>query len=691
MPAKAFLGRDDRGNLGFDLGDGGPPIYLPPTAETAKAAMEFEAAAGRDPSLVLAPRRGAMSPDALAENASMPDGRKPSILWDAPAAPQKPRVVLDVAPAPAPVGPPAPPSVVPAGAPLTIESGPGDTSAAKASGMSQPQIDAALKRQQAAPPSAPAAPLTPGLSAGDPSKGLVASPGGAAGGRPAGPGDPYGNLNPAERQLANLYDLKAQQELAKRASPGTLVKGGKVQTAESWQGVVGPNADTAEAQRANAAEAARLGKVQAGAIAERDAKVAEIAGQQAAYEQSAAEIQAEIGQRKAAALADIGGQARALQQKIASAEVDPNGWYAKKNTGERIGIGVALAIDGIAKGLTRRVGGANEILTKMAQLQAQDIDLQIKNIDKQRGDLNDLQRIYVQTKEQFGDEAVAADATKLAGLAAFKAQIAQEAAKADAVMQTDPVFKKEQLADMAEMEAAYRVALGGDTPLAREAAEKRMQALAARTRSYSVKGRLAELAVEKKMLDDQAALEERMNGALSKSFGFTQDRVVGGSSGPSLDKVIASQKAKADLMRGADNDAAKNVPKDEQKMIFVDGTGLPAAKGASAGSVDKAQDLITFADQGLDMVASAETRAKQGGGMMPGDPRLKIVSAGIASVLSNAQGGGAPNDAVMKTINDALTPGPRQQEAISELRGEFTSAKRRAMQRVGAAKLWPLR
>lgn len=686
MP-RSYVGRDDRGNLGFDLGDGGPPIYLPPTAETAKAAMQFEAAAGRDPSLVLAPRRGAMSPDALAENASMPDGRKPSILWDPPAPPQKPRVVLDVAPAPAPVGPPPPPPVVPAGAPLTIESGPGDTSAAKASGMSQPQIDAALKRQQAAPPPASAAPAGPALSAGDPSKGLVATPGG---GRPAGPADPYGNLNPAERQLANLYDLKAQQELQKRASPGTLVKGGKVQTAESWQGVVGPNADTVEAQRANAAEAARLGKTQAAAYAERDARVAEIAGQQAAYEQSAAEIQAEIGQRKQAALADIGGQARALQQKIAAAEVDPNGWYAKKSTGERIGIGVALALDGITKGLTRRVGGPNEILAQMAKLQAQDIDLQIKNIDKQRGDLNDLQRIYVQTKEQFGDEALAADATKLAGLAAFKAQIAQEAAKADAVMQTDPVFKKEQLADMAEMEAAYRVALGGDTPLAREAAEKRMQALAARTRSYSVKGRLAELAVDKKALDDQAALEERMNGALSKSFGFTQDRMVGGSSGPSLDKVIASQKAKADLMRGADNDAAKNAGKDEQKMIFVDGVGIPAAKGASAGSVDKAQDLITFADQGLDLVASAEARAKQGGGFLPGDPRLKIASAGIASVLSNAQGGGAPNDNVMKTINDALTPGPRQQEAINELRGEFVSAKKRGMQRVGAAKLWRL-
>lgn len=683
--ARSYLGRDDRGNLGFDLGDGGPPVYLPPTAETAKAAMQFELEAGRDPSLVLAPRRGAMSPDALAQGGtSAPDGRKDSIMWSPPpAAPQRPSVVLDVAPLPA--AQPAQPM-----APLTIESGPGNVSAAKASGMSQPQIDARLKRQDAAaaaPAPAPVAPLTPGLSAGDPSKGLVATPGGGA--RATAPADPYANLNPAERQLANLYDAKAQQELAKRPSAGTLVKGGKVQTGESWQGVVGPNDDTLAAQRANAAEMARLGKAQAEAYGRRDEAVAQIQGEQAAYEQTAAQVQAEIAQRKQTALEGIAGQARAIQQKIAAAEIDPNRWYAQKSTGERIGIGIAMALSGALRGLTRSgLGQPNPVLEQMTKLQAKDIDIQVRNIDKQRGDLNDLQRVYVQTKEQFGDEALAADATKLAGLAGFKARIAQEAAKADAVQMTDPAFKKEQLAEMAEMEAAMRVALGGDTPLAQRAAEARMQQLAARTKSYSVRSKLLELDVERKALAERAALEERMNGALSKSYGFTQDRVVGGSSGPSIDRVIATQKAKADMLRGADNDAAKNAGKDEPKMLFVDGAPLPAAKGASAGSVDKAQDLITFADQGLDLVASARARAKQGGGMVPGDPRLKLAAAGIASVLSNAQGGGAPNDNVMKTINDALTPGPRQQEAVNELEGEFISAKRRAMQRVGAAKLW---
>ena len=691
MPSpRAFLGRDDRGNLGFDLGDGGPPLYLPPTADTAKKAMELELQAGRDPSLVLAPRRGAMAPDALAENASMPDGRKPSVMWDPPAPPARPRVVLDVAPGPAPAGPPAPPAPIPAGAPIVIESGPGETSAAKASGMSQPQIDARLKAQQATPAPAPAAPTTPGLSAGNPSNGLVATPQGGGAAAPAGPADVLANLNPVEREVYNLYGLKGLEELRKRASPGTLVKGGKVQTGESWQGIVGPNADTAEAQRANAAEQARLGKTQAGAYAERDAKQAEIATEQADYERQAGEIQAQIAARKQVALDGLGEQTRAIQQKIAAAEIDPDRWYAKKSTGERIGIGIALALDGIAKGLTRRVGGPNAILEQMAKLQADDIDIQIKNIDKARGDLNDLQRVYVQTREQFGDEALAADAAKLAGLAGFKQRIMQEAAKADAVMQTDPVFKREQLADMAEMETAMRVAVGGDTPLARQAAEARMQQLAAKTRSYSVKARLAELAVEKKMLDDQAALEERMNGALSKSFGFTQDRMVGGSGGPSLDKLIATKKAQGDLLRNADEAAAKKAAgKDEQRMLFVDGSPLPAAKGASAGSVDKAQDLITFADQGLDMVKSARERASQGGGMAPGDPRLKLAAAGIASVLSNAQGGGAPNDAVMETIRESLTVGPRQQAAIGELESQFVSAKKRAVQRVGAARLWP--
>jgi hypothetical protein len=704
MAPRSFLGFDDRGRLGFDLGDGAP-TFLPVTPDTAAEAMRLEAAAGRDPSAVLGrgggagfggpvdpalaaaipPRPSAMGPTALAQApASMPDGRQPSIMWNAP---QRPSLVLDVAPAPAAPKATSALPTIPAGTPILLESGPGDTSAMKASGASQRQIDEQLakqNRQADAPPPAAAAPAAPTLSAGDPSKGLVATPAQGGGAAPAGP---RSTLNAAEQELDSLRKAQIDQELRKRPTAGTLVKGGKVQTAESWQGVVGPNADTVAAQRANAAETARLQRLQAQAYGERDQKVAEIGQQQADYEQAQAQVQAEIAARRGEALGQIGREARALQQKVASAEIDPDRWWNSKSASDKALVGIAVALDGVARGLTNRVGQPNAILQEVYRQQDRDIDAQLKNIDKQRGDLNDLQRIYVQTKEQFGDEAVAADAARLAGLAGFKAQIQAEAARADAVQATDPVFQRQQLAEMAEMEQAIAVALGADSEDARRRAESRVRQLAQQTRSYSVRSKLLELDVDRKMLADQAALEERMNGALSKSFGFTQDRVVGGSSGPSLDRIVKIQEARAKDARAAD-DAAGKGDKD-QKAVFLDGRALPAAPGASQGSVDKAQDLITFADQGLDMVASAEARAKQTGGFVPGDPRLKIAAAGITSVLSNAQGGGAPNDAVMATVMDALTPGPRQQEALQELRGEFQSAKKRALQRVGAAKLWP--
>ena len=693
MAPRTYLGRNDRGLLGFDLGDGGPPAWLPPTPDTTAAALRMTADAGGDPASVLLgaplpPRRGAMSPDALAAgDASTPDGRKPSLMWDAPTDRPNP-FLIEVDPSKRPAAP-----QLPAG-PIEIQSGPGDVSAAKAAGMSQPQIDrmrSAGYRAEEAKPAPPAAPAGPVLSAGTPGAGLVATPtgggGGAAGG---GPADPYANLNPEERKKLELDRVRMQIEAGKRPSAGQFVKGGKIQTAESWQGEAGPNAETLAAIKANADAMAKTQGLQAQANAERDAKIGDVQQQQADYEQEHARIQAEIAQRKQDALAGLGQQSRELQQKIASAEIDPTRWYANRSTGDKIMMGVAVALDGVVKGLTGRgVGQPSPILGEMVRLQGQDIDAQIKNIDKQRGDLNDLQRVYVQTKEQFGDEALAADATKLAGLAAFKAQIQQAALQADNARGTEPTRNPADVALAGEMEAAFREALGGDTPMAQQAAELRLKKLASQTRSYSLKARALELDVERQALAKQAELEARMNGALSKQFGFTQDRYAGGSAGANLDKISEIQGKNAAMLRGADEAAAKGGAGKDAKMIFVDGQPIAAHTGASQGSVDKAQDLITFADQGLDMVKSARERASQGGGMAPGDPRLKLAAAGIASVLSNAQGGGAPNDNVMKTIADAVTAGPRQAEAIAELKSEFNSAKRRGIQRVGAAKLWP--
>lgn len=703
MP-RNFLGFDQRGLLGFDLGDGGPPAWLPPTPDTTAEAMRLEQQSGRDPAAVLGRRGGiglagpvdpamaaaipaapsAMGPTAMAQNQSQADGRQPSIMWDAPAAPQRPSMILDVAPptVPAPSGGSGLPAI-PAGTPIRLESGLGDTSVNKAQGKSQVQIDREQANQQRAAGTPVPAPVGPALAPGDPKK-LVPTPVQGTAGAPAGSGS---NLNPAEQELDNLRKAQIAAELGKRASGGTMLKGGKVQTGESWQGAVGPNADTMAALQGNAKERARMEKIQATAYAQRDEAVAQIGQEQANYEAKAAELQAQIAARRQEALDGIGGQVSALQKKIASAEIDDGRWWGSKSASDKALVGIAVALDGLVRGLTGRVGQPNAVLQEVYRQQDRDIDMQINNVEKQRGDLNDLQRVYVQTKEQFGDEALAADAAKLAGLAGFKAKIQAEAAKADAVQATDPVFQRQQLQDMAEMEAAYRQVLGADTPSAQRAAEAKMQKLASMTRSYSVRARLLELDTDRKMLEQQAAIEERMNGTLAKSFGFTQDRYVGGSSGPSLDKIIKIQESRAKDARAADDAAGKG--QKDQKTVFVDGRPIAAHPGASQGSVDKSQDMIFFADSGLDSTRSLRARSKQAGGLAPGDPALKLQANKAASLLANASGAGVPSESQLRLAGEAVTPGPRQDAALAEMEQQFRDSKKRALQRVGAAKLWP--
>lgn len=696
--ARNFLGFNDRGMLGFDLGDGAPPAWLPPTPDTTREAMRLESARGADPAAVLRRQGGiglagpvdptlaasipaapsATGPTAIALNQSQADGRAPSIMWDAPAAPQRPSMVLDVAPA-APSGGSGLPQI-PAGTKLEFSQGLGDTSVNKAMGKSQAQIDREQANQQrqgdapAQPPSAtPQAP-----SAVDPSK-LVATPGQQGGGAPSGP---RSNLNPAEQELDNLRQAQINAELRKRPSAGTMIKGGKVQTGEQWQGALGPNADTVDAIRANAQETARMQKIQAEANAKRDENVAKIGQEQADYEAKAAEIQAQIAQRKQAALDGIGGQVQALQKKIASAEIDDGRWWGSKKASDKALIGIAVALDGVVRGLTGRVGQPNAVLQEVYRQQDRDIDMQIKNIDKQRGDLNDLQRVYVQTKEQFGDEALAADAAKLAGLAGFKAKIAAEAAKADAVQATDPVFKKQQLQDMAEMEAAYREAVGADTPSAQRAAEAKMQKLASMTRSYSVRAKLLELDADRKVLEQQAAIEERMNGTLAKSFGFTQDRYVGGSSGPSLDKVVAIQEKRAKDARAAD-DAANKGDKDE-KAIFVNGQPVSVSKGASQPSVDRAQTRISYADDVISIVNTVEND-KKAGRYIPGDPVQGMDALSLANAMAQMAGGGVASESDKADAAAALNPrDPRHSDAMARIRQRATAAKVNAAKSVGA-------
>jgi hypothetical protein len=696
--ARNFLGFDQRGMLGFDLGDGGPPAWLPVTPDTASEAMRLEAAAGRDPAAVLRRQGGASltAPTGMVAPPPAPGAMGPTALAKGPSmvidvGPKPPSMILDVAPAPGP----APLPAIPAGAPIAlapeepgarrafrIESGPGDVSAGKAAGWSQTKIDYETKKQEVAP----AAPATaPGLSAGNPTSGLVPTPGGARG-EAGGSRQPPPGMNAQEYQ--NWLRSEIAAEAGRRPSAGTLVKGGKMQTGEQWQGAVGPNADTVEAMRANAQGAGRLQRIQADALNERDLAAAKIAGEQADYETKAAEVQAQIAQRKQAALEGIGAQAQALQQKIASAEIDDGRWWGSKSAADKATIGIAVALDGIVRGLTGRPGQPNAVLQEVYRQQDRDLDMQIKGVEKQKGDLNDLQRIYVQTKEQYGDEALAADAAKLAGLVGFKAKIQAEAAKADAVQATDPVFKKQQLQEMAEAEQAIAVALGADSEDAKRAAEARIQKLAARTRSYSVRGKLLELDVDRRVLEQQAAIEERMNGTLAKSYGFTQDRVVGGSGGADRKKIRGLFKELNDVegeqrkLTVSEREAAAKV-KAGQADLRLPGGSMAVREGIPESLYNELAKKIVIADQYDAGLEEMVKRAKQPGGLTPGDPALKVFSDQAATLGSQLNWAGQPNTFQEELVIEASKPGPRQDAAIEALRGQSRALRSAVTKQLG--------
>lgn len=711
MPARSFLGFDDSGRLGFDLGDG-TPTYLPPTDATVGEAMRLEAGAGRDPAAVLGgrgigpapaldpalagalpPRRSAMGADALASApaASTPDGRKPSLMWDAPADKPNP-FMIEVDPAKALPARPAAPQL-PAG-PIEIQSGPGDVSAAKAAGMSQPQIDrvrSAGYRAEDARPAPPAAPVGPTLSAGTPGAGLVATPagGGGGGGAAAGAGGPGGpTFGPASKEYSSWLKSEIAAEANKRPSAGTFVKGGKVQTNESWQGMVGPNADTLAAMRDNAAAAQKERRLVAASDAELAQKKADLDTQAALAEQKAAETKAEIQQRSTAALGQIGGQMSTLQKRIQGAEIDPTRWFRSKDTADKSLLAISMVLGGVAQVFTKTADKPNPILQAAYSAMDRDVDAQIKNIDKAKGDLSDLQRIYIQTREQYGDEGIAADVTKIAALQGFKAQLAQETAKAQAVQGVERVNDERALK---QAEAAYWSKVGADTPMARAGLEKHLANLAGQTRNYSIRARVAELATERAELEKRADLEAKMNGTLAKQFGFTQDRVVGGSAGADPKKIRGLFKELNDVegdqrKLSVSEREAQAKGQGHEKTIFIDGTPLAAHPGASQASVDKAQDLIFFADSGLDTVAGLRKRTGQAGGVMPGDPTLKLQANKIGSLLANASGAGVPSESQLRLAEDAVTPGPRQAAAISEIEQEFRDAKKQAARRVGAAR-----
>jgi hypothetical protein len=525
---------------------------------------------------------------------------------------------------------------------VQILTGPGDTDALKAAGVSSTQRDLYMRRQreqaEAAAKASPAAP--PGPSKGDPSKGLLPTPGGPQGPAPGQSREDFlAGLNPVERELFNLYELQGRPR-PMGGGGGGPAKTVMVQTGQGVAGIADVDPKALAALRGARGRAGSLDKAAAeveGKVAQRGAELGLTAAEQRAQAQAQLE---QLDQAQRQALGGIRDQVGMLAQRVAASEVDPDRLWRDAGSAKRGGFLAAAVLSGIGAAIAGKGGGANPALEGLFRVMDRDNAAQAARAQDARAKLNDAQQLYKFTADAYGSEKAATHAMMMGRLEALKAQLDAEA---------------EQL--------RARATVPGST--------------------INLRLEQAKAQIDQKMALEEVQLEKELNGQISKSFAF---KTVGGGGGggPSLASVIKAKEQQNKLLTEAQERAGKG--QKDAKAVFVDGQPLMANPAASQGSVDKAQDMIFAADNGLDTVKALQARARTAGGMVPGDPALKIAANNVGSLLANASGGGAPNDAQLKLAEDAVTPGPRQQAAMDEIERQFRGAKTRAVQRVGAAK-----
>ena len=98
---------------------------------------------------------------------------------------------------------------------------------------------------------------------------------------------------------------------------------------------------------------------------------------------------------------------------IGSGKIDPNGFYANKSTGERIGIAIAQAMGTFASAYGVK-NTANDIIQSAID---RDVQAQIENMKEKRGKLNDSQQLYKRILDSTGSKVAAEEALKLAQFA----------------------------------------------------------------------------------------------------------------------------------------------------------------------------------------------------------------------------------------------------------------------------------
>jgi len=119
-------------------------------------------------------------------------------------------------------------------------------------------------------------------------------------------------------------------------------------------------------------------------------------------------------------IADATDEIDAMSKEIGSTEIDPNGFWAKKSTGEKIMAGIVMALAGYAQGA---YGTPNNAMTIFQKAMDDDVSAQKANLGIKKGELGDKRTAYQQMLGKYKDEDMATAGAKMAIIEQTKNQI----------------------------------------------------------------------------------------------------------------------------------------------------------------------------------------------------------------------------------------------------------------------------
>lgn len=235
-------------------------------------------------------------------------------------------------------------------------------------------------------------------------------------GQAGAPGAPdYGG------DAARMYAAAAQQEL-RRGGGGGVIKGGKFQTGEQRQmdGMLDPETI------GNMSVNRRLQAQAAGNLQEEEARLAgDVEArrdiQRESYDNAIRNAEAK-GEEEATATRD---SYRAKLKEIEEGKIDPDKWWSSRSTGQKASAVAAGVLAGLADAFSARAaaygGGPKtnrvaDFIKVMQDEVEQDLRAQHANLDKKKGELGELGKIYQDTLARTKDRVVALNTAKAAAI-----------------------------------------------------------------------------------------------------------------------------------------------------------------------------------------------------------------------------------------------------------------------------------